>query len=75
MIAALLDQPGIAAVASDPVGLTDGLDPVALKRRDHRKLAIFDGRVAYVTGRNGADEYGLGFDEVAIAPSSVFGLS
>ncbi len=71
VIAALLDQPGITAIASDPVGLADGLDPVALKRRDHRKLAIIDGQVAYVTGRNGADEYYLGFDEVAIDDATI----
>ncbi|MBK9030592.1 MAG: phosphatidylserine/phosphatidylglycerophosphate/cardiolipin synthase family protein [Myxococcales bacterium] len=65
VVAELLDQPGIEIVASDPITL-GGLDRVALKQRDHRKLAIIDGEVAYVTGRNGADEYYLGFDEVEI---------
>jgi cardiolipin synthase len=66
VLAELIDQPGIEVVASDPITLGTGLDTVALKQRDHRKLAIIDGAIAYVTGRNGADEYYLGWDEVAI---------
>lgn len=65
VIAELTDVPGIAIVASDPVTL-GGVDSVALKHRDHRKLVIIDDEIAYVTGRNGADEYYLGFDEVDI---------
>ncbi len=65
VLAGLADEPRIEIVASDRV--TFGrLDALMLKQRDHRKLAILDGRIAYVTGRNGADEYYLGFDEVAI---------
>lgn len=66
VLAELEGQPGIEIVASDPVGLGAAFDRVALKERDHRKLAIFDGEIAYVTGRNGGDPYYLGFDEVAI---------
>ena len=65
VIAALTDQPGIEIRASDPVAVSD-VDAVALKQRDHRKLALVDGTIGYVSGRNGADEYYLGFDEVAI---------
>jgi len=66
VLAALQDQPGVEVIASDPITLGTGVDTVALKQRDHRKLAIIDGAVAYVTGRNGADEYYLGWDELAI---------
>jgi phosphatidylserine/phosphatidylglycerophosphate/cardiolipin synthase-like enzyme len=65
VVAELTGVPGIEIVASDPVTL-GAVDRVGLKQRDHRKLAIIDEEVAYVTGRNGADEYYLGFDEVAI---------
>ena len=65
VLADLEGEPGIEIVSSDPITL-GGLDALALKQRDHRKLAIIDDRVAYVTGRNGADTYYLGFDEVAI---------
>lgn len=66
VLAELAHVPGVAFVASDPITLSGGLDALALKQRDHRKLAIIDDRVAYVTGRNGGDAYYLGFDEVAI---------
>ncbi len=41
-----------------------------LKRRDHRKLAVADGRVALLGGRNIAHEYYRGFGEVAVAPTT-----
>lgn len=65
----LADEPGIAIIASDPIALNH-IDALALKQRDHRKLAIIDDRIAYVTGRNGGDEYYLGFDEVLIDDST-----
>ena len=37
-----------------------------LKQREHRKLIIVDGELAFVSGRNAGDEYYTGFDEVPI---------
>jgi len=42
---------------------------VALKRRDHRKLLIVDGQRAIVGGRNFANSYYTGFDEVPVSPT------
>ncbi len=41
-----------------------------LKRRDHRKLVVADGRVALLGGRNVAHEYYRGFGEVTVAPTT-----
>ncbi len=41
-----------------------------LKRRDHRKLWAFDGTRALVSGRNLAQEYYTGFDELALHPET-----
>ncbi len=41
-----------------------------LKQRDHRKLAIVDGTLALVGGRNLSHEYYTGFEEVALTPQS-----
>ena len=41
-----------------------------LKRRDHRKLAVADGRVALLGGRNIGHEYYRGFHEVPVAPAT-----
>ena len=41
-----------------------------LKRRDHRKLVVADGRVALLGGRNIAHEYYRAFDEVEVAPTT-----
>lgn len=71
VVAELLGQPGIEVIASDPISLAIDVDTVTLKQRDHRKLAIIDGAVAYVTGRNGADEYYLGWDEVQIDDATI----
>lgn len=53
------------------------LDPITsppslhdLKQRDHRKLAVIDGRVALVGGRNLSHEYYSGFDEVRLTARS-----
>jgi phosphatidylserine/phosphatidylglycerophosphate/cardiolipin synthase-like enzyme len=43
-----------------------------LKRRDHRKLVVVDGRAAIVSGRNVGGAYLTGFDEVALTPESMF---
>lgn len=62
----LRSEPGIEVVASQPIASRENLDAVSLKRRDHRKIVVIDGTLAFVGGRNGADEYYTGFDEVAI---------
>ncbi len=59
-------EPNIDVVASDPIISASELELPALKRRDHRKLLIVDGRVAIVSGRNCSDEYYTGFDEIAV---------
>jgi cardiolipin synthase len=41
-----------------------------LKRRDHRKLVVADGRVALLGGRNVAHEYYTGFHEVEVTPAT-----
>ncbi len=47
-----------------------GLDD--LKRRDHRKLLVFDGQIGWITGRNIGAPYYTGFDEVALGPDSAY---
>ncbi len=66
LITSLSKEPGIQVVASAPIERAEDLEMLALKRRDHRKLAIFDGRCAFVSGRNAGDAYYTGFDEVPI---------
>lgn|GEM_PF-1807530 len=39
-----------------------------LRRRDHRKLLVIDGRHARVSGRNIGEPYFTGFDEVELTP-------
>lgn len=58
--------PGIDVRANDPVVIDEGFALQALRKRDHRKLAIFDERRAFVSGRNAGDLYYTGFEEVAI---------
>ncbi len=65
-IKALTGEPNVDVIASDPITLAEGVDAVRLKQRDHRKLWVVDGAVAFVSGRNAGDEYYEGFDEVAI---------
>lgn len=56
--------PGVEVHVVRPV---TGLPSVEdLKRRDHRKLVVADGRVALLGGRNLAHEYYRGFHEVRI---------
>jgi cardiolipin synthase len=59
---------GIEVRTIRPVPRLPGLGD--FKRRDHRKLAIQDGRVAIVTGRNLARHYYLGFEEVRLRHES-----
>lgn len=62
----LASEPGIDVVSSAPIVSRADIDPLALKRRDHRKVVIVDEQTALVGGRNCADEYWTGFEEVAI---------
>ncbi len=66
----LAGRPGIAVRVVQPITelptLTD------LKQRDHRKLVVADGRVGLLGGRNLADEYYTGFDEIRITPASTW---
>ena len=60
--------PGIELRVTQPVaGLASLKD---LKRRDHRKLVVADGRLALLGGRNIAHEYYRAFDEVEISPTT-----
>ncbi|MCB9756185.1 MAG: phosphatidylserine/phosphatidylglycerophosphate/cardiolipin synthase family protein [Myxococcales bacterium] len=63
----LAREPGVDIVASDPIASAGELELGLLKRRDHRKLIVVDGRVAIVSGRNCSDEYYTGFDEIAVS--------
>ncbi|MEX1363639.1 MAG: phosphatidylserine/phosphatidylglycerophosphate/cardiolipin synthase family protein [Nannocystaceae bacterium] len=62
----LMAIPAIDVVAAAPIASRDDLEPRILKHRDHRKLVVIDGELAFVGGRNASDEYFTGFDEVAI---------
>lgn len=62
----LSGEPDVEIIASDPITFAEGVDAVRLKQRDHRKLIVIDGRIAFVSGRNAGDEYYEGFEEVAI---------
>lgn len=62
----LMAEPGIHVVSAAPISSPEDLEPRVLKQRDHRKVVVVDGSVAFVGGRNACDEYYTGFDEVAI---------
>jgi len=68
----LRDRPGVELRVLRPVTGIPSLDD--LKRRDHRKLAVVDGTVALVGGRNLSHEYYSGFDEVELTPRSTWRL-
>lgn len=67
ILAGLAEEPNIEVVAAEPIERPDRIETVRLKARDHRKLAVFDGERALVSGRNAGDLYYTGFDEVPIA--------
>jgi phosphatidylserine/phosphatidylglycerophosphate/cardiolipin synthase-like enzyme len=64
----LRGRPGVELRVLRPVTGIPSLDD--LKRRDHRKLAVVDGNVALLGGRNLSHEYYTGFDEVKLTPES-----
>lgn len=61
-------KPGIELRLSRPIDGVPSLED--LKQRDHKKLAVIDGSLALVGGRNIAHEYYIGFDEVALDEKS-----
>lgn len=70
----LLDRlgavPGIELRLVRPI--TEFPSVVDLKHRDHRKIAVADGRIALLGGRNLSHEYYTGFDEVRIDRRSLW---
>jgi phosphatidylserine/phosphatidylglycerophosphate/cardiolipin synthase-like enzyme len=61
-------RPGVELRVSRPVTGVPSLED--LKQRDHRKVAVIDGAVALLGGRNLSHEYYTGFDEVMLTPNS-----
>ncbi len=55
-----LRQQGVVCVAFNPPSFRRGIR--WFDRRDHRKLAIIDGGLAFLGGRNIGDEYAVGTD-------------
>jgi phosphatidylserine/phosphatidylglycerophosphate/cardiolipin synthase-like enzyme len=64
----LAHRPGVELRVARPLGGIPSLEE--LKQRDHRKLAVADGRVALLGGRNLAHEYYTGFEEARVTASS-----
>ena len=63
-------QPGVELRVLRPITGIPSLED--LKRRDHRKLAVLDGTLALLGGRNLSHEYYTGFDEVRLTPQSLW---
>lgn len=61
-------RPGVELRVSRPLTGVPSLEE--LKQRDHRKVAVIDGSVALVGGRNLSHEYYTGFDEVKLTANS-----
>ncbi|HLT35205.1 MAG TPA: phospholipase D-like domain-containing protein, partial [Enhygromyxa sp.] len=66
LVSSLEVEPNIEVLALSPIGSRHDVDVPRLKQRDHRKLMIVDGQRALVSGRNAADVYYRGFDELPI---------
>ncbi len=66
----LRGRPRVELRVSRPLTGIPSLEDV--KQRDHRKLAIVDGAVALVGGRNLSHEYYTGFDEARLGPRSLW---
>jgi phosphatidylserine/phosphatidylglycerophosphate/cardiolipin synthase-like enzyme len=60
----LSSRPGVELRVVNPITGKSSLED--LKRRDHRKLVVVDGRVALLGGRNLSHEYYTGFEEVSL---------
>ena len=65
-ISSLKEEENIEVLAVNPIASRKQMDVSRLKKRDHRKLVIIDGRRAFVSGRNASNEYYMGFDEVPV---------
>jgi len=61
-------RPGVELRVSRPLTGVPSLED--LKQRDHRKVAVIDGAIALLGGRNLSHEYYTGFDEVKLTPNS-----
>jgi phosphatidylserine/phosphatidylglycerophosphate/cardiolipin synthase-like enzyme len=61
-------RPGVELRVSRPVTGIPSLED--LKQRDHRKVAVIDGALALLGGRNLSHEYYTGFDEVKLTSNS-----
>jgi phosphatidylserine/phosphatidylglycerophosphate/cardiolipin synthase-like enzyme len=68
----LRGRPGVELRVLRPITGVPSLDD--LKRRDHRKVAVVDGAIALLGGRNLSHEYYTGFDEVQLRPESTWRL-
>jgi phosphatidylserine/phosphatidylglycerophosphate/cardiolipin synthase-like enzyme len=66
LIQSLREEDNIEVLALNPIESGKQVAVSRFKQRDHRKLTIIDGKRAFVSGRNAADEYFLGFDEVPV---------
>jgi len=63
-------RPGVDLRALNPITSAPSLDE--LKQRDHRKIAVIDGELALLGGRNLSHEYYAGFEEVPLTASSLW---
>ena len=66
LILSLREEDNIEVLAVNPIESRKQVDVFRLKKRDHRKLVIIDGELAFVSGRNAGDEYFSGFNEVPV---------
>jgi phosphatidylserine/phosphatidylglycerophosphate/cardiolipin synthase-like enzyme len=66
LIQSLRAEDRIEVLAVNPIESPQKVDVSRLKKRDHRKLVIIDGKLAFVSGRNASDEYFSGFGEVPV---------
>ena len=64
------NRAGVELRVIDPITSPPSLRDV--KRRDHRKVAVIDGDVALIGGRNLSHEYYTGFDEVPLTKQSLW---
>ena len=63
-------RPGVELRLIRPITGAPTLEEI--KQRDHRKLAVFDGTVALLGGRNLSHEYYAGFGEVKLTADSMW---
>lgn len=66
LILSLKAERNIDVLALSPIESPKDVNVPRLKKRDHRKLVVIDGKRAFVSGRNASDEYFYGFDEIPV---------